>query len=65
MTVPHADYLLTELRCAALRARLWANEIDAMGCALRAGLVGPEEAIAAVAHSGALHLLHNVVGERA
>ncbi len=38
-------YLLAELRCAALRARLWAHDIDAMGLALKGGLIDPEEAI--------------------
>jgi hypothetical protein len=38
-------YLLTELRCASLRARLRAGDIDAVGLALKAGLVEPEQAL--------------------
>jgi hypothetical protein len=39
------DYLLAELRCASLRARLWQADIDAVGAALKAGLVEPEQAL--------------------
>jgi hypothetical protein len=40
-----ADYLICELRCAALRARLWQADIEAIGMALKAGLVTPDEAV--------------------
>jgi hypothetical protein len=33
--VVSAEYLLAELRCAALRARLWQADIEAVGVALR------------------------------
>jgi hypothetical protein len=36
---------MAELRCASLRARLWQADIDAVGMALKAGLVEPEQAI--------------------
>jgi len=36
------DYLLSELRCASLRARLWQADIDAVGMALKGGLIEPE-----------------------
>jgi hypothetical protein len=39
------EYLLAELRCASLRARLQAGDIDAVGLALKAGLVEPEQAL--------------------
>ena len=42
---PRIDYLLQELRCASIRARLWAGDIDAVGLALKASLVTPEQAI--------------------
>jgi hypothetical protein len=38
------DYLLAELRCASLRGRLWQADIDAVGIALKAGWVTPEQA---------------------
>jgi hypothetical protein len=38
-------YLLAELRCASLRARLRQADIDAVGMALKAGLVEPEQAL--------------------
>jgi hypothetical protein len=39
------DYLLQELRCAALRARLAAADIEAIGIALKGGLVTPDHAL--------------------
>jgi hypothetical protein len=39
------DYLIAELRCASLRARLWQADIDAVGMALKAGLIEPEQAL--------------------
>jgi hypothetical protein len=39
------DYVLGELRCAALRARLAACEIDTIGVALRAGWINHHIAI--------------------
>jgi hypothetical protein len=39
------EYLLAELRCAALRARLAACDIDAIGIALRAGMIDPHTAL--------------------
>ena len=47
-------FLLAELRCAALRARLTACEIDAIGGALRGGLIDPETAVAWLSDCGVL-----------
>jgi hypothetical protein len=41
-----AAYLLAELRCAALRTRLVASEIDAIGIALRGGMIDLDSAVA-------------------
>ena len=54
------DYLLTELRCAALRARLWQADIDAVGAALKAGLIEPEQALELLHDCDALHLVDAV-----
>jgi hypothetical protein len=43
--VNRVDYLLAELRCASLRARLWQADIDAVGLALKGGLIEPEQAL--------------------
>jgi hypothetical protein len=51
------DYLLAELRCAGLRARLWAADIDAVGMALKAGLIEPEQAVELLHDCRALHLV--------
>lgn len=45
------DYIIAELRCAALRTRLLQADIDAVGIALKGGLVTPDQA---------LELLHDV-----
>jgi hypothetical protein len=50
-------YLLAELRCASLRARLQQADIDAVGTALKAGLIEPEQAVELLADSGCLHLI--------
>ena len=50
-------YLLAELRCAALRARLWQADIEAVGLALKAGLVEPEQALELLHDCDALHLV--------
>jgi hypothetical protein len=39
------EYLLAELRCAALRARLAACDIDTIGIALKAGLIDSDTAV--------------------
>ena len=43
MTRP--EYLLAELRCASLRARLLQADIDAIGIALKGSLITAEQAI--------------------
>jgi hypothetical protein len=55
--VTRADYVLAELRCAALRARLWQADIEAVGLALRHGLISADEAIEDLHDCGALHLV--------
>jgi hypothetical protein len=51
------EYLLAELRCASLRARLWQSDIDAVGLALRAGLIEPEQALELLADCDTLQLI--------
>jgi hypothetical protein len=51
------DYLLAELRCAALRARLWQSDIEAVGLALKGNLISPEQALELLADCDALHLV--------
>ena len=51
------DYLLQELRCAVLRARLWESDITAVALALKAGLIEPEQALELLADCDALCLI--------
>ena len=51
------EYLLAELRAAALRARLWQADIDAVGLALKAGLISPDQAVEHLSDCGLLRLL--------
>jgi hypothetical protein len=46
------EYLLAELRCAALRARLIAAEIENIGVALKAGELDEDLALAIVIQEG-------------
>jgi hypothetical protein len=55
--VTRHEYLLAELRCASLRARLWQADIDAVGLALKAGLVEPEQALELLADCDCLKLI--------
>jgi hypothetical protein len=54
---PSVEYLLAELRCAALRARLWQSDIDAVGLALKGGFISPDQAVEHLADCGVLRLL--------
>jgi hypothetical protein len=51
------DYLLAELRCASLRARLWQADIEAVGLALKGGLIEPEQALELLHDCDCLHLV--------
>jgi hypothetical protein len=53
----HTEYLLAELRCASLRARLLQQDIDAVGSALRGGLITPDQAVGLLADCDVLHLV--------
>ena len=59
-----AKYLLAELRCAALRARLWQADIEAIGVALKGNLITPEQALELLHDCDAL-LLVEARGEAA
>lgn len=48
------EYMLAELRCAALRARLAANEIDAIGVLLANGWITVDDAVSELSACGAL-----------
>lgn len=51
------DFTGRQLHVAQLRAAIIANEITAMGAALKAGLVDPENALAHLVEIGADRLL--------
>jgi hypothetical protein len=51
------DYLMRELRCASLRARLMVNEIQFAGTALKAGLIAPEVVLEHLRDLGVLGLV--------
>jgi hypothetical protein len=59
------DYLLAELRAASLRARLWQADIEAVGLALKGGLIHPEQALELLHDCNALHLVGAVREEPA
>lgn len=51
------DYVLAEMRCAGLRARLMVNEVEATTLALGAGFIDIDNAIAHLTEIGALRLV--------
>ena len=51
------EYLLAELRCASLRARLWQADITSIGIMLKAGWISPEEAVELLADCDCLQLI--------
>jgi hypothetical protein len=51
------DYLLAELRCAAMRARLMQLDIEAVGVALKGGLVTPDQAVELLAECDCFKLV--------
>jgi hypothetical protein len=52
VALSRVDYLLAELRCASLRVRLLAAEIDNIGIALKAGEMDEDLALAIVIQEG-------------
>ena len=53
----YVDYLIAELRCAVLRAKLWQNDITAIGLALKAGFISTEDALEHLSDCDALRLI--------
>ena len=51
------EYLLTQLRCASLRARLVENELHSIGVALKAGWIDDQAAMEWCDQIGAIGLL--------
>lgn len=57
------EYLLAELRCAILRARLAALDLETIGLALRHGMIDPDTAVCWVHDAGALAYVAPSAGE--
>ena len=56
-TEVRAQYLLAELRCAAIRARLVQYDIESIGLALKARGITPDQACLLLADAGVLGFL--------
>ena len=50
-------YLLAEFRCASLRARVLQADIDAVGLALKGGLISPDQALMLLDNCDVLRLV--------
>jgi len=50
------EYLLSEFRCALLRARIMQADIEAVGLALRGGIITPDQALGLLDDCAALRL---------
>jgi len=51
------EYLLAELRCALIKAKLAQLDIEALGCALKHNIITPEQAVALFWDSEAIWFL--------
>ena len=56
------QFLLSQIRCATLRARLAVAELDSIGIALRGSQITPEDAVEWLADIGAVPCLMEVGG---
>jgi hypothetical protein len=52
-----ADFILRQIRCARIRARITINHLDNVGIALNAGWIGGEDALAMLDEAGLLPLI--------
>lgn len=53
----HRDYLLAEMRCAEMRHRLAASDLEAIGLALRGQLITAEQALELLDDADALRFV--------
>jgi hypothetical protein len=53
----YTDYILAELRYAEIRARLIASDLEAIGLALKTGLITPDQAIGHLCECDAVRLV--------
>jgi len=56
-SVGYRDYVLAEIRCAVLRAKLLQNDLVAIGIALRGGFIDANGAIEQLWNCDALRLI--------
>lgn len=58
------QYLLAEFRCAALRSRLLQADIEAVGIALKGGLITPDQALSLLHDCDALRVVGTPPNEK-
>lgn len=56
-TIAFQEYVLAQLRCSHMRARLYVNEIELIGVALKGGIVDAETALQMMHEAGTLDFL--------
>jgi hypothetical protein len=59
------SYLLAEFRCAALRARILQANIEAVGIALKGGIITPDQAVGLLNDCDCLRLVGTPPSEAA
>ena len=59
----HREFLLSALRAASLRAKLFDAEINSIGIALRENMITPEQAIKWIKDIGALEAIGTIPDE--
>lgn len=53
----YTEYLIAEIRCAIVRAKVLQNDLTAIGIALRGGFISADSAVEHLADCGALRLV--------
>jgi hypothetical protein len=56
----HREFMLSALRSAALRCKIYECEINSIGVALKAKMIGPSEAILWAKDAGVMELLSRI-----
>lgn len=60
MSEAHRDFLLSALRAASLRAKMYEVEINSIGIALKGGMITVDQAVKWVKDIGAMELVGTI-----
>jgi hypothetical protein len=58
----HKEFLLSAIRAAMFRCKMWENELASIGIALRYDMVGPDMAVKMVHDAGLMFMIEPLPG---